>query len=60
MAFDCRMADEHYSTKETQARVKAAVQGAFITSPKPLKSASPKRLKTQRKSKKPSSDNKRS
>jgi hypothetical protein len=31
-----------------QRRVKAAVQGAFKTEPKPLKSMTPKRAKTQR------------
>jgi hypothetical protein len=29
---------EQYSVKETQRRVKAALQGAFNTPPKPLKS----------------------
>jgi len=38
---------EQYSAKETAHRVKAAVQGAFKTQPKPLKSMTPKRAKVQ-------------
>jgi hypothetical protein len=38
---------DQYSAKETERRVKAAVQGAFNTLPKPLKSMTPKRAKTQ-------------
>jgi hypothetical protein len=38
---------DQYSAKETARRVKAAVQGAFNTQPKPLKSMTPKRAKAQ-------------
>jgi hypothetical protein len=41
--------DEQYSAEEIERRVKAAVQGAFSTSPKPLKSMTPKRPRTQEK-----------
>jgi hypothetical protein len=44
-----KSADEQYSAEEIALRVKAAVQGAFKTEPKPLKSMTPKRPKTQRK-----------
>jgi hypothetical protein len=40
--------DEQYSAEEIERRVKAAVRGAFKTEPKPLKSMTPKRRKTQR------------
>jgi len=40
--------DNEFSREETERRVKAAVQGAFKTPPKPLKSMTPKRLKLQR------------
>jgi hypothetical protein len=36
---------DEYSAKETAQRVKAAVQGAFNTQPKPLKNMTPKRKK---------------
>jgi hypothetical protein len=41
------MNKDQYSKEETARRVKAAVQGAFNTPPKPLKSMTPKRPKTQ-------------
>ena len=44
-------ADDQYSAKETERRVKAAVQGAFNTPAKPLKSMTPKRPKAQDKRK---------
>jgi hypothetical protein len=40
-------AADSFSKKEIDLRVKAAVQGAFNTPPKPLKGMTPKRLKTQ-------------
>jgi hypothetical protein len=40
---------DQYGAEETERRVKAAVRGAFKTEPKPLKSMTPKRPKTQRK-----------
>ena len=43
------MDTDQYSPEEIKRRVKAAVKGAFNTQPKPLKSVTPKRLKTQRK-----------
>jgi hypothetical protein len=46
--------DDKYSAEETAQRVKEAVQGAFKTEPKPLKSMTPKRPKTQRKNEKKS------
>jgi hypothetical protein len=49
LAYDRQMADEQYSAKETERRVKAAVHGAFNTPPKPLKSMTPKPSKPQRK-----------
>lgn len=42
-----RKSDDKYSEQETQRRVEAAVRGAFNTSPKPLKSMTPKRPKPQ-------------
>jgi hypothetical protein len=36
-----------YSKAETERRYKAALQGAFKTPPKPLKSMTPKRPKAQ-------------
>jgi ribosomal protein S10 len=41
---------ESFSAEETERRVKAAVQGAFNTLPKPLKSMTPRRSKAQQKS----------
>jgi len=41
--------DDEFSREEIERRVKAAVQGAFRTEPKPLKSMTPKRPKAQRK-----------
>jgi hypothetical protein len=40
---------EQYSAEETERRVKAAVQGAFKTQPKPLKSMTPKGVPAQSK-----------
>jgi hypothetical protein len=40
---------DQYSAKETALRVKAAVQGAFNTHPKPLKSMTPKGAASQSK-----------
>jgi hypothetical protein len=41
--------DDQYSIEETAHRVKAAVQGAFRTQPKPLKSMTPKDIPAQSK-----------
>jgi hypothetical protein len=43
---------DQYSAKETERRVKAAVQGAFNMPPRPLKSMTPKRPKVQREKRK--------
>lgn len=44
--------NDQYSAKETDRRVKAAVQGAFNMLPKPLKSMTPKSPKLQRSTRK--------
>jgi hypothetical protein len=43
---------DQYSEKEAQARFETALRAALDTPPKPRKSMTPKRPKTQRKAKK--------
>lgn len=42
---------DRYDEKEAKKRFEAALRGGLITPPKPLKSMTPKRKKTQRKKK---------